>query len=87
MKQRVYKSTSEDREGDLVPVNVILEPTVCIASPFACLPSLSNQAGGSDTLSNQHMSYLNTHEIQLYTFILVLAHDTQASPTNCGPRF
>jgi len=38
MKRRVYKSTSEDREGDFV--NVILEATVYNSSPFACLPSL-----------------------------------------------
>ena len=42
MKQRVYKSTSEDREGDLV--NVILEPTVYISSPFACPPFSQAQA-------------------------------------------
>jgi hypothetical protein len=38
--QRVYKSTSEDREGDLV--NVILEPSVYIPSPFVCQPSLKS---------------------------------------------
>lgn len=41
MIQRVYKSTFEDREDDLVIVM-----TVYISSPFAWLHSLSNQADG-----------------------------------------
>jgi hypothetical protein len=57
VKRRVYKSTSEDREGDLV--NVILAATVYISSPFACLPSLKSSW-------REKLNCKSTHELFRY---------------------